>query len=193
LRPVGETEFAEAQARAAPLSGPRLGAIVGCADLTLGDAVDELLEAHATAGRGLFRGIRQVVAFDLLNGGAEHDELTGGAGADTLVGGAGSDKFIFLATGDSTAAATDIIRDFHHADHDVIDLSAIDANTLVDGDQAFLAPVQTASFHNVAGELIEFRQGGQVVVSGDVNGDGISDFMFHVSGGNLLVAADLVL
>lgn len=57
LRPVGETEFAAAQAGGFAGS-PRLGAIVGWADMTLGDAVEEILQAHEVAGQGLFRGIR---------------------------------------------------------------------------------------------------------------------------------------
>jgi predicted TIM-barrel fold metal-dependent hydrolase len=64
LRPVGETEFAVAQAEASKESATRIAAIVGFADLTLGDAVDEVLQAHEMAGRGRFRGIRHRVATD---------------------------------------------------------------------------------------------------------------------------------
>ncbi|MET0660950.1 MAG: amidohydrolase family protein [Steroidobacteraceae bacterium] len=67
LRPVGETEFV-AHATAQPItSAPAQGlcaAIVGFADLRLGDAVDRVLEAHVDAGRGRFRGIRQMGARD---------------------------------------------------------------------------------------------------------------------------------
>jgi L-fuconolactonase len=60
LRPVGETEFAAGEAlRSATTKAPILG-IVAHADLALGDAVQEVLDAHAEAGRGLFRGIRQL-------------------------------------------------------------------------------------------------------------------------------------
>jgi len=69
LRPVGEVEFvaaiAEASAqRAAAEGGAEIGAIVGNADLALGDAVAEVLEAEAEAGRGRFRGVRHNTAFD---------------------------------------------------------------------------------------------------------------------------------
>jgi L-fuconolactonase len=64
LRPVGETEFVAAQARESEGRATRIAAIVGFADLTLGDALDEVLEAHEIAGEGRFRGIRHPTAWD---------------------------------------------------------------------------------------------------------------------------------
>lgn len=65
LRPVGETAFVREQAEAARNTGgaPILG-IVSFADLSLGDAVEPVLEAHEQAGGGLFRGIRHPTSFD---------------------------------------------------------------------------------------------------------------------------------
>ena len=65
LRPVGETEFAAAVAdEAAGQAGPALCAgIVGFADLSRGAAVRTVLEAHVVAGRGRFRGVRQISAW----------------------------------------------------------------------------------------------------------------------------------
>ena len=63
LRPVGETEFVAgiaADSQAGP--GARIAGIVAHADLTLGEAVEVVLEAHEEAGRGLFRGIRHAGA-----------------------------------------------------------------------------------------------------------------------------------
>lgn len=60
MRPVGETEWL---ASVSPGDG-LIDAIVGFADLTLGDAVAEVLDAHVEAGGGLFRGVRHVSAFD---------------------------------------------------------------------------------------------------------------------------------
>lgn len=68
MRPVGETEFANGVA-AIGASG-RYGktricaAIIGHADLTLGAAVRDVLEAHIRAGNGRFRGIRHLTAWD---------------------------------------------------------------------------------------------------------------------------------
>ena len=60
LRPVGETAWVAANA---PGDGLMDG-IDGFADLTLGDGVERVLAAHVEAGRGRFRGIRHVSAFD---------------------------------------------------------------------------------------------------------------------------------
>ncbi len=65
LRPVGETEFvAGLAARSEAAAGATIAAIVGYADLRLGDAVEEVLAAHREAGRGRFRGIRHASAWD---------------------------------------------------------------------------------------------------------------------------------
>jgi predicted TIM-barrel fold metal-dependent hydrolase len=63
LRPVGETEFAVREAKhAAGSRAPILG-VVPFADLMLGAAVQDVLDAHAAAGEGLFRGVRQTAGF----------------------------------------------------------------------------------------------------------------------------------
>jgi L-fuconolactonase len=56
--PVGETEFVAAAAEA---SGGLIGGIVAHADLRLPN-LDDVLDAHVEAGRGLFRGIRHALA-----------------------------------------------------------------------------------------------------------------------------------
>jgi L-fuconolactonase len=65
MRPVGETEFVAAQAAgSAATPGAQIAGIVGFADLTLGDAVSDVLDAHVEAGDGRFRGVRHASAFD---------------------------------------------------------------------------------------------------------------------------------
>jgi L-fuconolactonase len=68
IKPVGETEFVNGTAAmsASGQYGPtRLcRAIVGHADLRLGDGVTRVLEAQIAAGDGRFRGIRHSVAWD---------------------------------------------------------------------------------------------------------------------------------
>ena len=67
LRCLGETEFVAECAAASRRGGPgksMIAGIVARADLTLGDRVEEVLQAHHEAGRGLFRGIRHVGAHD---------------------------------------------------------------------------------------------------------------------------------
>ena len=64
LQPVGETYFvAEESERLEKLGGPKISGIVGFADLMLGNRVIEVLDEHAEAGRGLFRGIRHATAW----------------------------------------------------------------------------------------------------------------------------------
>jgi L-fuconolactonase len=62
MRPVGETEFVAGMAAmsdSGAYGASRVAAgIVGFADLTLGDRVEPVLEAHIRAGGGRFRGVR---------------------------------------------------------------------------------------------------------------------------------------
>jgi L-fuconolactonase len=66
LREVGETAFvASVAAHSLERVGQaRIGGIVGACDLTLGARLDGVLDAHESAGAGLFRGIRHRLAFD---------------------------------------------------------------------------------------------------------------------------------
>ena len=80
LRPVGEVEFVQglAAASATGLYGPAkaAAAIIGHANLNLGDDVKRVLDALQAASPNRFRGIRQSVGWDphpeIENRGAEH-------------------------------------------------------------------------------------------------------------------------
>jgi len=62
MKPVGETDYI---AEVTEGSHPQVAAgIVGHADLRLGSAVREVLEAHLDAGRGRFRGVRHLTTWD---------------------------------------------------------------------------------------------------------------------------------
>jgi predicted TIM-barrel fold metal-dependent hydrolase len=71
LRPVGETEFLDqvaSRADADPAIETRVAAaIVGHANLTLGDKVAAVLEAHGAASPDRFRGIRHSTIWDASN------------------------------------------------------------------------------------------------------------------------------
>ena len=117
---------------------------------------------------------------DVLKGGGGDDVLIGNAGRDMLTGGAGNDRFVYLATGQSPASANaDRILDF--AAGDVLDLSAIDANSGATGDQAF---VKVATFSGVAGQLtLAFDAGANTTtLRGDTDGNGVADFSILFSG-----------
>ena len=62
LAPVGETEFVAGEAQRDP--SHLIGAIVANADLR-SSRLDEVLDAHEQAGRGLFRGIRHALSSPL--------------------------------------------------------------------------------------------------------------------------------
>ena len=78
MRPVGETEFVAGIAAMSDsgIYGPtRVAAgIVGFADLTLGDRVEPVLQAHIRAGGGRFRGVRHSAAWDAS---ADHRQQRG--------------------------------------------------------------------------------------------------------------------
>ncbi|WP_428428502.1 M10 family metallopeptidase C-terminal domain-containing protein [Pararhizobium sp.] len=118
---------------------------------------------------------------DLLSGAAGNDLLVGGIGADDLYGGGGADRFIFSATNESTLAATgrDSIFDFLASQGDRIDLSRIDANTKIAGDQAF-SFINSSAFSGKAGELRYASSASDTYIYGDVNGDGKADFAIHL-------------
>jgi Ca2+-binding RTX toxin-like protein len=132
-------------------------------------------------------------ARDTLLGGDGDDLLVGGKGTDTLTGGAGRDLFRF-GDGDmgSTIGSADLITDFSLPDGETIDLSQIDANAAVAGDQAFLF-IHNAAFSETAGELRVGRHAGMTFVQGDIDGDGTADFVIALNGLHNPLADDFLL
>ncbi len=111
-------------------------------DLVYGGSGNDTLSGGA--GRDVIFGgsgldvLRGDEGSDTLYGGLGNDVLVGGANADTLYGGSGADHFVFEKASDLGLAKTDLIADFSRLDGDRIDLSGIDANRMVFGDQAFV-------------------------------------------------------
>lgn len=139
---------------------------------------------------------------DLLMGGAGHDVLIGGRGDDVLIGGGGADRLeggkgadTFVYTLRDLIPAADRILDFSTAEGDRIDLSGIDADAAVDGDQTF-SFLGTAAFTGAGGTAGELRyeaaDRGFLLVQGDVNHDGLADFTLLVRA-PALAATDFVL
>jgi Ca2+-binding RTX toxin-like protein len=129
----------------------------------------------------------------VLQGWNGNDVLTGADGKDTLTGGAGADRFAYGSAAESTVGANaDRITDFSHAQGDKIDLSAIDASSVLAGNQAF-SFIGTALYTGVAGQLRYAVAGGVTTIAGDINGDGTSDFHIQLTGAIGLVAGDFTL
>jgi Ca2+-binding RTX toxin-like protein len=161
------------------------GIVFGSAGITLnGNALENRLIGNA--GNDTFQGGD---GNDTLNGGAGSDTLLGGMGVDTLQGGLGSDQlngndghdvFVYISVNDSPIGAADTINDLGNIFHpntpqDTLDVSAIDANTLIDGDQTFvLVDMPTGA----AGE-IWFDLDGINEIFADVDGGG-ADFTIVV-------------
>jgi len=118
---------------------------------------------------------------DLLASGADNDRLYGGRGADDLAGGSGADTFLFKAITDSTVAGAgrDTIFDFSGTAGDKLDVSAIDANGAVTGNQSFIY-LGSAAFTETSGELRYVKKASDTYIYGDLNGDGNADFAIHL-------------
>lgn len=124
---------------------------------------------------------------DNLIGGGGADTLKGGGGSDILTGGKGSDTFVFTGLSQSRNNKVDQITDFHRG-HDQIDVSSIDAISNRGGNQTFDF-IGTSGF-NAAGQIRITRDGGDIVVQADVNGDGRADFEIIVEDISMLSASD---
>lgn len=126
---------------------------------------------------------------DELRGWAGDDVLDGGAGADKLLGGAGADRFVFASAAE---ANRDRVGDFSRAEGDRLDLSAIDADIGLPGDQSF-SFIGDGAFTREAGQLRAVLINGRCQVQGDLNGDGKADFGIVVLADAPLAGTDFLL
>jgi serralysin len=133
---------------------------------------------------------------DTLNGLGGNDTLIGGAGTDVVTGGLGADTFVF-----TTAAVSplldppDVITDFTPG-QDKIDVSAIDANTLLLGNQDFTFLPTPGGLITGAGQL-HYRQdtaSNLTYVEGHTtNLSGVIEFQVVLNGLVNLSASDFIL
>jgi len=119
--------------------------------LTRGAGVDTLISIENLIGSTFDDSLTGSRGINRLEGGAGNDVIRGGGGADTLVGGAGNDLFVFGPSDlQIWSQASTTILDFSPGDK--IDLSAIDANASLAGDQAFTLSNRTS----LSGEMSVF-------------------------------------
>lgn len=146
---------------------------------------------------------------DFLDGRGGADSLTGQDGSDTYVGGAGADQ---LTLSEFTAARdfvryTNISESGTHpstfdtilgfvkgtaATADRIDLSRIDANLKLAGNQAFLFK-GSAAFNSAAGEVRLVTSGLDTFVYVDNDADAAPEMIIKVQGVTGLIKADFIL
>ena len=128
---------------------------------------------------------------DLLTGGLGNDTLVGGAGTDVLTGGPGNDVFQFNSVSDSTPGLSrDVITDFvgnGNLPGDRIDLSRIDANSIIGGNQAFTY-IGAAAF--TAPGQIRYSKG---ILQGNTDANLSANFEIQRAGAPQLVVKDIIL
>jgi hypothetical protein len=163
------------------------GSTLGVNETMVFDGSDE------TGGRfRLFGG----ASADTLTGGGGHDFLFGGAGGDTLRGNGGADRLLYYQVSDSTPGAGnfDVMLDFQH-NLDLIDVSVIDADSTIDGNQAFTF-IGSSAFSGAGQLRVELIDAAtnRWKVEADVDGGG-ADFYLEVvvQAGQPLTASDFFL
>ncbi|EYD74933.1 calcium-binding protein [Rubellimicrobium mesophilum DSM 19309] len=162
------------------------------------DVIRGIENVEGTSGVDSFFGNADA---NVLRGGAGNDALRGQGGADTLDGGLGRDLmaagsdgvrdvFVFNSAAESAVGATqrDLINGFVHGTDD-IDLRGIDANAALAGDQAFGWGGTTAR----AFALWEVVNSSNIILKGDVTGDGKADFEIQVNNIHTLDLSDILL
>ena len=138
---------------------------------------------------------------DYLDGGEGNDRIIGGGGVDYMFGGPGRDLFVYESVADANEVdgwgIPDWIVDWEASDR--IDLSGVDANALVAGNQAFQfagayfgepAPFSGAGTLNLEGFA------GDLYISGHTDGDGVVDFIIGIwsaAGEGALTVDNLIL
>lgn len=128
---------------------------------------------------------------DTLYGGEGKDTIVGGSGTNAIFGGAGNDTFVFLEVASHKHKPSGTIFDYTPG-VDKIDLSRIDANKKLGGNQEF-SLIWSRDFGGVAGQLRVDKDSAGIVVEGDTNGDRKSDFFILLKGSLLLSINDFVL
>lgn len=168
----------------------------GGADVLIGGSDNDRIEGGNGAdtidgqeGQDLLLGGR---GNDMIDGGDGDDTINGGMGADVLIGGLGADSFVFDFVSDSAAhdALRDEILGFEQG-LDKLDLSNIDADRTLAGDQAFTY-LGNAPFDGNSQLRIE-EVAGDSIVQVDRDGDGVSDMEILITDIVGLTSDDFIL
>jgi Ca2+-binding RTX toxin-like protein len=138
---------------------------------------------------------------DRIVGGIGNDTLRGGLGGDYLVGSEGADIFQYTAVEESQSVLIngvlqhDQINDFTQG-QDKIDLSGIDANPTLDGDQAFTFITDpahyTGDWTGVVWQTTDPRSG-VATINVSIDGDADAEMQIYMSHPYQFTANDFIL
>ena len=164
--------------------------LLGTAESATSQSTTAVVSTKASKGNDLLTGTAKN---DTLSALAGDDTLIGGAGTDKLTGGLGADTFKFNSVSDSgiTAKTRDTITDFKSTQNDKIDLSGIDANSVVADDQAFTFINNAAFSADATGQLRFDSTTG--ILYGSTNADTNAEFSILLSGVTSLAMVDFIL
>ena len=160
--------------------------LLGTAESATSQSTTAIISTKPSKGNDLLTG---KATNDTLSALAGDDTLIGGAGTDKLTGGLGADTFKFNNLSDSgiTAKTRDTITDFKSTQNDKIDLSGIDANSVLAGDQAFTF-INNATFSADATGQLRFDS-----KTGILYGSTNAEFSIVLSGVKSLKIGDFIL
>ena len=139
-------------------------------------------KANVLTGNGAANLISGQAGNDTIDGGSGIDTLRGGTGKDWLTGGGDADQFFFTSASEAgNGASRDRITDFA-AGIDKLDFTAFMAGGQFIGNAAY-SPGN--------GPQVRYAVGSGIL-SGDVDGNGSTDFQLQFDGAPVLTAADFL-
>jgi Ca2+-binding RTX toxin-like protein len=142
------------------------------------------------SGTGIRVGMFTSFAIDVIDGGEGNDLITGLRGSDRMTGGTGADTFAYAAedggvvsgSGGSLPAHLDVITDFNRAEGDRIDLSGLDADTGMPGEQPFVDLLPIADDGPRRAGSLRYQLGeGFTTVFGSTDGDFIFEWQVAIA------------
>lgn len=133
---------------------------------------------------------RPSASTDQQYGSARDDELFATTGRDLLAGGRGADIFVYASLDElGLGRSRDTIRDFRASEGDLLDLSALDADPLQDGQQSFVL-LDRAPVSGEAAGAVWFKKG---VLNVSTDADAQAEYQIVLSGVRTLSLDDLLL
>lgn len=169
--------------------------VVSTVNHTLSGFIENLVLKGGGAIQGFGNGLdNEITGSDIgntLRGLGGNDRLVGGGGVDVLIGGAGNDTYVFRFASESSAGAAnrDTINGLRSGE-DVIDVSGVDADFTISGNQAF---VLDAGGTFDAGEFRFRVVGGNTIIDFNTDADSTAEMQIVVSNVTGMTAADLIL